>query len=159
MALTFERTPDTTAVIRALRGCNDEISYHELARLAGLSTLRMKAVLPSARRIVRTESGRLFGVIRGEGLRLLSDGDKVRKPEAFKRRVMRGAGREIHDLSTISDFTALPKAAQHSVTTNRTILNVIRQQAAVKIEAQDVLPMTPLPVPDSGKLIRSKRSG
>jgi hypothetical protein len=155
MAMTFERSPDTDAVIRILRGCNDEISYLDLARQAGLSMQRMKAMLPSARRAIRAQSGVLFGVIRGEGLRVLRDTDKVRKPEAFKRKVMRGAGREIKDLSTISDFNGLDKADQHSVTTNRTILNVIRQQAQVKVEPQNVT-ITPLALPDTEKIISSK---
>jgi len=131
--MTFERSADTAAVIAALRGCNNEVSYKDLAGQAGLTLLRAKQVLASARRALRTESGILFGVIRGEGLRRLTDADKVKKPEAFKKRVFRGAGREIKDLGTIS-YGNLSKTDQHSVTTNRTVLNVIRQQATVRPE-------------------------
>jgi hypothetical protein len=131
--MTFERSADTDAVIVALRGCNNEISYKDMAKHAGLTLLRAKQVLPSARRALRAENGVLFGVIRGEGLRRLTDADKVKKPEAFKKRVFRGAGREIKDLGTIS-YDNLSKSDQHSVTTNRTVLNVIRQQATVKPE-------------------------
>jgi hypothetical protein len=131
MALVFERSPDTDAAISVLRGINDEISYADAAKRAGLGTPRFKCVLASARRALRSE-GILFGVIRGEGLRRLTDQDKVKKPEAFKKRVMRGAGRELKDLSTIADFGALGKTDQHSVTLNRTILNAMRQSASVK---------------------------
>jgi len=87
--------------------------------------------LRSARHALRSE-GILFGTIIGEGLRRLTDQDKVKKPEAFKKRVMRGAGRELKDLTTIANFGALGKADQHSVTLNRTILGAIRQSASVK---------------------------
>jgi len=157
MPLTFERSADTDAVIVALRGCNKEISYADLARQAGLALDRTKQVLASARRALRSESGILFGVIRGEGLRRLTDADKVKKPEAFKKRVFRGAGREIKDLATISDFGKLEKSDQHSVTTNRTILNVLRQQALVKPEPQK-MNMTPQPMANVAKLIPAKKN-
>ena len=154
MALTFERSPDTEAVIVALRGCNNEISYRDLARQSGLSLGRAKQVLASARRVIRSE-GVLFGVIRGEGLRRPTDSDKVKKPEAFKKRVYRGAGRELKDLSTIANFGALEKVEQHSCTINRTVLNVLRQQANVKPEPKKTV-MTPQPMANITALIGAK---
>lgn len=157
MPLSFERSPDTDAVIIVLRGCNNEISYGDLARQAGLTMARTKSVLSSARRAIRSESGVLFGSIIGVGLKRLTDQDKVKKPEAFKKRVLRGAGREIKDLSTISAFDQLSKTDQHSVTTNRTVLNVLRQQAGVKPEPQKP-PMAPQPMANVSRLIASKNS-
>lgn len=155
MALTFERSPDTDAVINVLRGINDEISYGDMARRAGLGTDRAKAVLRSARQALRAD-GILFGTIIGEGLRRLSDLDKVKKPEAFKKRVMRGAGRELKDLSTIADFPALSKTDQHSVTLNRTILGALRQSAAVKPEK--ITPSaSPQPMPNVSVLAQMKK--
>lgn len=156
MALSFERSPDTDAVIVALRGCNDEISYTALAQQAGLSLARTKSVLRSARNALRAESRILFGTIVGEGLKRLSDQDKVRKPEAFKKRVLRGAGREIRDLATISSFEQLSKTDQHSVTTNRTVLNVLRQQAMVRPEPQKTQ-MAPQPMANVSRLVPAKR--
>lgn len=156
MPLTFERSADTDAVIIALRGCNNEISYIDLARQAGLTVDRTKQVLSSARRALRSESGVLFGTIVGEGLRRLTDADKVKKPEAFKKRVFRGAGREIKDLATISDFGNLEKSDQHSVTTNRTVLNVLRQQAMVKPEPPKV-GTAPQPMANVAQLIQAKK--
>lgn len=156
MPITFERSADTEAVIVALRGCNGEIGYAELAKQAGLSVKRMKQVLSSARRALRSESGLLFGTIIGEGLRRLSDADKVKKPEAFKKRVFRGAGREIKDLSTISDFGNLSKSDQHSVSTNRTILNVLRQQSLVKPEPKKQ-EAAHQPMADISKLIQMRK--
>lgn len=154
MALNFERSPDTDAVVNVLRGCNSEISYTEAAKRAGLGLPRLKAVLPSARRSLASE-GILFGVITGEGLKRLTDQDKVRKPEAFKRRVMRGAGRELKHLTTIADFGALSKTDQHSVTLNRTILNAMRQSAAVKPDK--IAPTTPLPLPNVTAIAAMKK--
>lgn len=155
MPMTFERSADTDAVIIALRGCNNEISYTDLARQAGLTVARTKAVLPSVRRALFSESGVLFGVIWGIGLRRLTDADKVKKPEAFKRRVVRGAGREIKHLGSI-DYPNLQKSDQHSVTTNRTVLNVLRAQAKVKPELPKPSPIAPQPMANSEKLISRK---
>lgn len=157
MPMTFERTSETDAVVMVLRGCNNEISYFDLAKQAGLSVYRAKQVLASARRILRAESGVLFGVIRGQGLRRLVDTDKVKKPEAFKKRVFRGSGRELKDLATISNFAGLSKADQHSVATNRTILNVLRQQAIVKPEPPSTARYAPQPTANISKLIASKK--
>ena len=156
MPLTFERSADTDAVIIALRGCNNEISYKDLARQAGLTLPRTKSVLRSARRALRSENGVLFGTIIGEGLRRLTDADLVKKPEAFKKRVFRGAGREIKDLATISDFANLSKSDQHSVTTNRTVLNVLRQQALVKPEPPSA-GLTPQPMANVAQLVQQKK--
>jgi hypothetical protein len=155
MPLTFERSPDTDAVIVALRGCNDEISYADLARQAGLTLSRAKSVLPSARRAIRAETGVLFGVVRGEGLRRLTDADKVKKPEAFKKRVVRGAGRELKDLGTIN-VAGLQKSEQHSVTINRTVLNAMRQQAMVKPEPPKEK-TAPQPMANIARLVASKK--
>jgi hypothetical protein len=154
MAMIFERSPDTDAMIKVLRGCNDQISYQDMARQAGLSLHRAKSVLPSARRALRSDGGVLFGVIRGEGLKRLTDLEKVKKPEAFKKKVFRGAGREIKDLSTIN-FECLSKTDQHSVTTNRTVLNVLRQQAKVKPEPATATAFTTNPAPNVDLLIKS----
>jgi hypothetical protein len=153
MPMSLDRSPDTNVVIEVLRGCNNEISYYELARQSGLSLGRTKAVLFSARRVLRAENGMLFGCIYGQGLKLLSDADKVRKPEAFKRRVMRGAGREIRDLETIAHYDRLSKEEQQSVTINKTVLSVIRAQARVRPEPPK-REMAPPPVPVIGNIIR-----
>jgi hypothetical protein len=150
--MSFERSADTDSVIIALRGCNNEVSYRDLANQAGLTLQRTKQVLASARRVLRADNGVLFGVIRGVGLRRLTDVDKVKKPEAFKKRVFRGAGREIKDLGTISDFGGLSKADQHSVSTNRTVLNVLRHQSNVKPEPPKAT-TAKQPMPDIAKLI------
>jgi hypothetical protein len=154
MPMTFERSPDTDAVILALRGCNNEISYRDLARQSGLTLGRAKQVLGSARRALRSDKI-LFGIIRGEGLRRLTDSDKVKKPEAFKKRVFRGAGRELKDLSTIANFGALEKSEQNSCTINRTVLNVLRQQARV-IPETPKSDIAPQPMANVSQLIKAR---
>ena len=51
----------------------------------------------------------------------------------------------------------LTKTEQHSVTTNRTILNVLRQQARVRIEEPAPPPMAPPPVVNTSRLIGRKK--
>jgi hypothetical protein len=155
MPFTFERSPDTDAVIDVLRGCNDQIAYPDIATRAGLTLERAKGVLASARRVLRKD-GILFGTIMGHGVHRLTDLDKVKKPETFKRRVARGAGREIKDLSTIADFGKLSKTDQHCVTLNRTLLHAIKQSASVQPEK--VKPATTAaPLPNTGALIQQRR--
>lgn len=155
MPINFERSADTDAAINVLRGVNHEIAYIEAARRAGLGLQRFKAVLPSARRALSNE-GILFGVITGQGLKRLTDADKVKKPEAFKKRVFRGAGRELKHLATISDFGALSKADQHSVTLNRTVLNAMRKSAAVKSDEAEKPVASPQPIPNVALLASFK---
>lgn len=133
MPMTFERSPDTDAVVIALRGANLEIAYQSIAQQTGLPLKRVMGVTTSARRILENE-GVLFGAVRGVGLRRLSDLDKVKQPEDFKKRVFRGAGRALKRLDTISNFEDLSQTDRHSVVTNKTVLNVIRSQAHVKPE-------------------------
>lgn len=153
MPYTFERSPDTDAVIEILRSCNDRITYDDLAARSNLPVDRAKSLLHTARNALRKD-GILFGTIRSEGLHRLTDHDKVRKPEAFKKRVRRGAGRELKDLSTISAYDQLSKVEQHSVTLNRTILHAMRQSAAVKPEPT---PTTRAPLPDAATLIQQRK--
>lgn len=150
--MTFERSADTESVVTTLRGVNLEISYRQLAQQADLSPKRTMSVLASARRILENE-GILFGVNRGVGLRRLSDTDKVKQPEDFKKRVFRGAGRALKRLGTISSFENLSQPDRHSVVTNKTILNVIRSQAQVKPEISKIK-IAPQPVVNVAKLIK-----
>jgi hypothetical protein len=154
MPMSFERSPDTESVINVLRGCNSDITYFDLSKRAGLGVGRMKQVLASARKALSRE-GILFGVIYNVGLKRLTDHDIVKKPEAFKKRVFRGAGRELKDLGKINDFGALSKTEQHSVTLNRTILGAIRQSAFVKPDK--IVSVKAAPLPDVSKLAAMRK--
>lgn len=155
MPMTLERSPDTDAVVRVLRACNDEIAYEQIALRSGLTLARSKQVLRSARRVIEKD-GILFGVIRGQGLRLLADKDKTKLPEPWKKHVARGSRRVQSKLDTIANFGGLTKAEQYSVTTNRTILNVIEQQAKVKPEEPSKRKVADLPIADVTRLIVKK---
>lgn len=156
MAFRFERSPDTDTIIDILRGCNDQIEYVVLAHRANLPLERTKSLLPTARRALRKE-GILFGTITGHGIHRLTDADKVKKPEAFKRRVFRGAGREIKDLTTISDFGKLSKTDQHAVTLNRTILTAMKQSAGVKPDKATSTGIAPSPLPNTAVLVGQRK--
>jgi hypothetical protein len=86
----------------------------------------------------------------------LVDVDKVKKPEAFKKRVFRGSYREIKHLSSISEFDKLSKADQHSVATNRIVLNVIRQQARVRPDEPKKTQIAPQPMVDVTRFLPKK---
>jgi hypothetical protein len=152
MSLTFDRSPDTNDVLEVLRGVNDEISYKDLAKKTSLTIARVKQVLPSARRMLFAQDGTLFGCIWGEGLKRMTDQDKARKPEAFKKRVFRGAGRELKHLESI-EISRLSKADQHMTTTNRTILELMRREAQVRSEPPPPTQTAPKPLPDMKRLV------
>lgn len=154
MPMNFERAADTESVIVALRGCNDEISYRSLANQTSLTVERTKQVLASARRVLVNEKI-MFGVVRGEGLRRLTDNDIVDLPPSFHKRVFKGAGRQLKYQGCINDFAALGKAKQHTQTINLTILNALRRQANVKAEPPPVK-LTPQPMPNVTQLIKAK---
>lgn len=141
--MTFERSPDTEAVINVLRGVNDEITYAQLARRTGLSVTRVKQVLPSARRILESDLIG-FGVIRGEGLKRLAPGDKAVLTVDVLDRIGRASGRGLKRTElTDVDYNGMDKAAQHIHTGNRTIINLMRNQA--KTKAQPPKPEEPKP--------------
>lgn len=154
--MILERHPDTEAVMTVLRGVNDEIAYEEIARQSLLSVSRVKSVLRSARLSLRRENQILFGTVKGWGLKLLSDAEKVRTSDGRKKRIANSATQGIKDLESIQQFDRLMKADQHSVVTDRTVFNVIRQQS--KVRAVDPPRRTSsAPLPDSGSLVRSRR--
>jgi hypothetical protein len=133
--LNFERSPDTEAVIIALRGVNEEATYEGLAKQANLRLPRLKEVLPSARQILRREKI-LFGTITGVGVKRLADTDKVRKSEHNKKRMANAAKRGIKELDTIEHFELLIPIDQLTVTTNRTIFHLTRQQLKAMPKAE-----------------------
>lgn len=143
MSLTFERSEHTEAVVKILRKVNGEASYMTLASQSKLPVARLKSVLSSARRILKRDKI-LFGVVIGQGLKRLSDQDKVVKSESTKKRMARTADRGIKDLETIEQFERLSQTDQLKVTTNRTILNLTRQQLRVKA----VPPPEPMATPE-----------
>lgn len=154
MPMTFERNNDTESVVVALRGCNDEISYKSLAHQTGLTVERAKQVLASARRVLVNEKI-LFGIIRGEGLRRLTNDAMVDLIPAFNTRVFKAAGRQIKYQGCV-DVAALSKAKQHTQTINLTVVHALRRQANVKAEPPAVK-LTPQPMPNVTQLIQGKK--
>lgn len=142
MPMNFERSPLTDSLVHILRAVNGEVSYETLAKQAKIDKARMKAVLPSARRILKGEKI-LFGCITNFGLRRLVDGDKVRKSEDNKKRMARAAGRAIRELGTIEAFDRLSNIDQLVVTTNRSIFNLARSQLMTRPEMRDPPPAMP----------------
>lgn len=152
---SFERHPDTQAVVDCLRGVNGEISYSEIAKTVKLTTGRLKSVLPSARRVLSKEKI-MFGTIIGVGLRRLSDQDKVKKSETNKKRIGRSASRAFHELETVEHMELLPPREQVMATTNRTLFWVTRQQCNAK-PPKEAEKVTPAALPDVQKIISLKK--
>lgn len=124
MKAMFERSPDTARVIEALRGVNDEISYRELAKRSELSERRLKECLASARRYILREDRATFGIIRGYGIRRLSNAEKVDDGEHDLKKIYRQSGRMNKKLLT-TEYGTLNKEQQHRLTTLRTCNSII----------------------------------
>ena len=91
-------------------------------------------ILGSARRILEKE-GILFGTIRGEGLRRLTDSDIVKLPTSFHKRTARGAKRELKRQDCYTNFEELPQTERHTATLARITLNAVLASATTKTEA------------------------
>jgi hypothetical protein len=155
MPMNFERSLLTETVVLILRGVNDEISYQQLAKLAGTSVDRVKTAVPSAKRILANEKIE-FGVIHGQGLKRMGEVDKAHKTEANKKRIGRAAGRAEKHAARIK-LDALPPAEQLMVTTNRTVFGFMRRQARVKPEEPQTKAAA-APSTDTGALIKLVKS-
>ena len=131
---TFERSPDTDAVVIALRGANLEISYKSIAQQTGLAIRRVMGILGSARRILEKEKI-LFGTIRGEGLRRLTDRDLPKLPARHLKRTARSTKRELKRQDCYTNFEALPQTERHTATIGMIALNAILGMATTKTDA------------------------
>lgn len=130
MKAMFERSPDTARLIEALRGVNDEISYRDLAKRSELSERRLKECLASARRYILREDKAIFGVIKGYGIRRLSNSDKVGDGENDLKKIYRASKRSEKKLVTV-EYAPLTKEEQHRVTTLRTCNSIIAMNSKV----------------------------
>jgi hypothetical protein len=142
MNLNFTRSPQTEAIVKALRGVNGEISYKTLASAADVTVTRCKTLLASARRVLLKEKI-AFGTVHGFGLRRMGDGDKVIKSEADKKKMGRVAKRGIKNLASIEAFDRLEPRQQLVVSTNRTIFALTWDHTQTKPQPQDPPPAAP----------------
>ena len=156
MVMSFERSPDTGAVMTVLTGVNDEITYQDLARRSGLGLRRVKEVLASARRGLLSKDI-LFGTIRRVGLKRMAPTDTVKASEAGKKKAGRLFKREIRKLDTVKDTQGLSNVEQIQLSTNRTAFHYAQQAMLAKPPAPPRPTVNAPEMPQAANLVRLKK--
>lgn len=117
----------TTTLIETLRTVpvGATVSYEILTAAIGANVqAEARHILASARRIVRREDSMVFGVIRGEGLRRLTDSEIATAGSSFLRHVNRTARSGVQTLACVQDFNKLKLEEQIRHNTHLSLLGV-----------------------------------
>lgn len=137
---TYEPSAETVKLVEYLSTMkeSDVVSYDSLDVLAGID-VRSTGRLESARRICQREFGIVFGVIRGQGLRMLTPAEIVNTTDDRRSRIRRSALRGVKTLKC-SDSQRLTLNDQNRKTVGLMLLNEIRHKTtgdpATKISKQ-----------------------
>lgn len=108
-----------TALVGAL------VRYDDLTKLVGRDvTGEARGAMNSARRLLLREGIR-FDVVRGEGLKRMSDSEVAQSGAASIRSVRRKVNGEIKKLSAVSDFNSLTGAEKVQHNTAMSVLGVM----------------------------------
>jgi len=148
---TFKRSADTDALMLALAGINNDVSYKLLAQQADLPVSRTKQLLPSARRALLRERKIVFGVLRGYGLKRLDESEKIDASDDVKKRIRRAAGRGLRVLGAFNFAEATSNRDRVRHSTNTTIMTLIRSQTTA-LKEQQPEPKPQATAPDTSKL-------
>ena len=126
----FEQSAMTAAICQLLKGTNDAISYDAIISAAGADNLTAaRQALVSARRCLERDEGIVFETIRGKGLRLLDDRDRVQSTQAIRRKIHRQSKAGLQRLQTVQNYTGLPQADRVTADLNRTLFAMTQQAA------------------------------
>jgi hypothetical protein len=118
----YEQSAITVKICELLQGANGVVSYDTIVRAAGVKDFgAARPGLNSARRYLERESGIVFEVIRGKGLRLLDDRERVQSTHGIRRKIFRQSKAGLQRLQTVQDYTALPASDRLTADLNRTL--------------------------------------
>lgn len=114
---TFRLSQDTRCLIDRLLALRDQpgklVTYKELSDELGQDVQTSAwAAVASARRYLLREHQLVFGIVRNQGLQLLSDSEKVQTDASFLSRIRRTARRGAATQFAVVDFTALKRDEQ-----------------------------------------------
>jgi hypothetical protein len=102
--LTFEISEDARLLSQCLlkTGEGELLQYASLSKAIGKPVISVRGALQTARRHALREEGFVFGVVRGIGLKRLTDEEKVAATAAHRKYLRNKAGRAAKDLNTIN---------------------------------------------------------
>jgi hypothetical protein len=126
----FDRHPLTNAICALLRGANGEIGYAAIEAATGKPLAELRQTLNSARTYLERDEGIVFVTVRGQGLRRLTDAEKVESASGFTRRIRRTAGKGVQRLNAVTAPDALSNADQLARTIRMTVFQAIQRESS-----------------------------
>lgn len=135
-SVQFQMSADARFLMQELRkiGVGKRVTYAALQEAVGKDDIA--GPLSTARHALLREENIVFGVIRGEGLKRLSDLEIVDTAADTSRRLRRAARRGIQTLSAVGDFSALPRQDQMRHSASVSIFGVVAEMATAKAVAK-----------------------
>lgn len=130
----FEMSADARLLRQRLAKmqAGDEVSYAELTKEIGRDVDGACSALQSARRSLLNSNQIVFDVVRGVGLRRLTDAEIVDASERDIAHVRRAARRGAKKLLSIGNFDALPNDKQLQHTTRLSVMSMIAHTTSDK---------------------------
>ena len=124
----YQRSKLTEAICDLLRNANGPVSYKSICKVAGKPLEEIRQTLSNARRYLERDEGIVFATIKGEGLRRLSDSEKVQSAANFSRAIHRTAGRGLQRLDAVADVESLSNEDQMIATIRRTVFSAVKRE-------------------------------
>ena len=159
--MMFEASPDA----RLLRGRLKAVEIGQMVTYVELSAVVSRTVggafgpLRTALRSLLHDEQRVFGVVRGIGLKRLSDAEIVEAADSDIDSVRRKARRAARKLTSVQDFAAMDPAKQLAHTARLSIFGAIghmtTESAVRKIETAATGRATELPIAETLKAFSS----
>lgn len=160
----FLRRPETSMLIELLKDepVGSEVSYAELSQHIGSNVqLEGNAYLTSARDFLKRE-GQVWGVIRGQGIKHLDDGERIQLSKSEQGSARRKASRSMKTALAVVDYESLDDAekSEHQalVATGRLFVLMAGPRGQKRIKASLTVPEHErLPSPESIAALFAKR--
>lgn len=124
----FERAFLTVTLCDLLRSANGVVSYERIIETAGKPLDEIRQTLTNVRRYLERDEGIVFETVRNEGLRRLTDSEKVSSATKFSRAIHRTAGKGVTRINAVSDFAALSNEDQLSATIRKTMFEAVKRE-------------------------------
>ena len=127
----FERSALTLTLCDLLRATNGTLSWQAIEQATGRPLSDLRQTLRNVRLYLERDEGIVFETVRREGLRRLTDAEKVASAARFTRTIHRTAGRGAQRLDAVTDFASLSNADQLAATIRRTVFEAVRRETSL----------------------------
>jgi hypothetical protein len=153
--MTFEASPDTRLLRAKLKSIEigQSVTYAELSQVISRPVSGSSVPLRSALRGLLHDEQRVFGVIRGVGVKRLADPEIVEASDSDVDSIRRKAKKAARKLTAIQDYAQLDPAHQLAHTARLSIVGAIASmttdKAIKKIEAVSSGRASELPIAET----------